>query len=404
MCISRYRQWNAISSLAAITLLVLHLFVLSWFSLTKPMYIWDVIPYVATTFTPDSDDSAAIHTATYDLLKQSLDVAQFNSLISGKYPAAMHANPENFAEQLSMYEIKPLYVLALRALAAAGANPVDGIIWLSLVSSLLICVILFLWLRQLTGPMQAALTVILFSLAARMFDLSQGSVPDSFSALALIAGLWCLLARHWAAGATLCFCLSIWIRINNILFVGPLFLLLCYNHLYLRGGHPSGKDIYWYSGGLALSILSYFWISTVFDYNWWRLFYHTLVELQIEIGSFAEPFSITVYLDVLRGAAVQFLARGGVFPTVLPLFLLLWLITWSANWRDNVTAIFRPTRPISLADASALCFPVFGAFFVLFPLVSELDRFFTPYYAIITVYAVSRISELRYQTTVRSGC
>lgn len=375
----------------AVALLGLHLLALSWFALNNPIYTWDVVPYVATTFTAESGGPAAMHEATYELLRQSLGAAQFNSLIGGEYAAAMYASPENFAGQLSMYEIKPLYVLLLQGLTAAGANPVDGIIWLSLVPGLLICVILFLWLRNLTGPVQAVLAVILFSVGARLFDLSRVPVPDNLSALAVIAGLWCLLARRWTAGAVACLCLSIWIRTNNILFVAPLLLLLCWNHL--RRGKPlQTREFYWYGGGLAFSALSYVWISAVFDYNWWRLFYHTLIESQIDIGAFAEPFSPALYLDVLRDAAVQLFASGAMIATVLPLFLLLWLIAWSGTWRGNLVHIFRPSGPVSLADVSLLCLPVFGAFLVLFPLIAAIDRFLTPYYAVVTLYAVSLIS------------
>jgi len=375
-------------------LLVSHLFALSWFALTNPTYIWDVVPYVATTFTAELDDPEAVHGATYGLLQQSLDAAQFNALIGGEYAATMYTSPQHFTSQLKMYEIKPLYVLALRGLSAVGTNPVHSIIWLSLVPSLLICMILYLWLRNLTGPMQAVLAVILFSLSARMFDLSQGPVPDSFNALVVVAGLWFLLARRSAGSAVVCLCISIWIRTNNILFIAPLFLLLCWSHLH-RNKTLRSEEFYWYSAGLTLSVLSYLWINTIFDYNWWRLFYHTLIEYQVDIESFSEPFSLTTYLDVLRDAAFQLLSRGGVFPTVLPLFLLIFLITWAGNWRSNVTIILKPAGPISLTEVSMLCLPVFGAFLVLFPLIPELDRFLTPYYAIITLYAVSCFSKFK---------
>ena len=382
---------EAISTRAALVLLASHLLALSWFALSNPIYTWDVVPYVATTFTAESGDPAAMHEATYELLRRSLDAARFNSLIGGEYAAAMYASPENFAGQLSMYEIKPLYVLLLRGLTATGANPVEGIIWLSLAPSLLICVILFLWLRNLTGPVRAVLAVILFSVGARLFDLSRVPVPDSLSALAVIGGLWCLLARGWTAAAVVCLCLSIWIRTNNILFVAPLLLLLCWNHL--RRGEPlQTREFYWYSGGLAVSVLSYVWISAVFDSDWWRLFHHTLIESQIDIEAFAEPFSAELYLDVLRGAAVQLFAGGAMIATVLPLFLLLWLIAWAGTWRGNLAGILRPRKPVSLADVSLLCLPVFGAFLVLFPLIAGLDRFLTPYYAVIALHAVGRFS------------
>ncbi len=377
------------SSKAAVLLLALHLLALSWFALTNPIYTWDMVPYVATTFSAGSEDPAAIHEATYELLRQSLDAAQFNSLIGGEYAAAMYASPENFAGQLSMYEIKPLYVQVLRGLTAAGANPINAIIWLSLAPSLLICVILFIWLRNLTDFMSAALAVILFSAGARLFDLSRVPVPDSFSALAVIAGLWCLLARRWTAGAVIWLSLSIWIRTNNIVFVAPLLLLCCWNHL--RRGEPlRSSEFYWYGGGVVFSVMSYFWISATFDYDWWRLFYHTLIESRTDIEEFTEPFSLALYLDVLRGGAVQLFASGAMIATVLPMFLLLWLIAWAGNWRGNLACILRPEKPLSPADVSLLCLLVFGVFLVLFPLIVGLDRFLTAYYAVITVAAIDR--------------
>ncbi len=380
---------KSLDSLAATLLLALHLLALSWFALNHPIYTWDVVPYVATTFAAESDDPAAVHEATYGLLRQSLDAAQFNALIGGEYAAAMYSSPENFATQLSMYEIKPLYVLLLRGLSATEANPVGSIIWLSLIPGLFICMILFLWLRNMTGPMQAALVVILFSIGARLFDLSRIPTPDNLSALMVLAGVYLLLARGWVAAAVICLGLSIWVRSNNILFVAPLLVLLCWNH-WRRGEPLRSADFYWYSGGLSLVVLSYFWISAVYDYDWWRLFYHTLIESQVDIKSFGEPFSGALYLDVLRGSIRELSASGTMIATVLPLFLLLWLIAWAGSWRQNLVTILRPANPVSLPEVSLLCLPVFGAFLMLFPLIIGLDRFLTAYYAVIVIFAIDR--------------
>ncbi len=380
---------KSLDSPAATLLLALHLLALSWFALNHPIYTWDVVPYVATTFAAETEDPAAVHEATYGLLRQSLEAAQFNSLIGGEYAAAMYSSPENFATQLSMYEIKPLYVLLLRGFSATGANPVGSIIWLSLIPGLLICVILFLWLRNMTGPMQAALVVILFSICARLFDLSRIPTPDNLSALMVFAGVYLLLARGWIAAAVICLGLSIWVRSNNILFVAPLLVLLCWNH-WRRGEPLRSADLYWYGGGLSLVFLSYFWISAVYDYDWWRLFYHTLIESQVDIESFGQPFSGALYFDALRGSVRELFASGTMIATVLPFFLLLWLIAWAGSWRQNLVTIIRPADPVSLSDASLLCLTVFGAFLMLFPLIIGLDRFLTAYYAVIMMFAIDR--------------
>ncbi len=384
-------QANTLHTWVSILLLAAWFTALGAFALTRPLYTWDVVPYVATTFAAEADNPAALHGATYDLLRGSLDAAQFQALVGGEYPAAMRASPENFASQLNMYRIKPLYVLTLRGMAATGVNPVAGIIWLSLASSLVFCAILFLWLRQLTGPVRAALVVALFSIGARLPDLSRIPTPDTFSALALFAGLWLLLARKQTAWAVFCLVLSIWIRTNNILFTTPLLLLLCWNHL-RRGLPPTQREFAWYGAGLLACAVSYFSISSVFDYAWWRLFHHTLIESQIDIDAFAVPFSWALYGEVLHGAALRLVANGEFIATTLPLFLLLWLLAWQRDWRGTLNNLAAPRKELGLAEISLLCLPVFAAFLLLFPLIVGLDRFLAPYYALITVFVVSRFA------------
>ncbi|MCY4182491.1 MAG: glycosyltransferase family 39 protein [Gammaproteobacteria bacterium] len=383
---------KSLDSLAATLLLALHVLALSWFALNHPIYTWDVVPYVATTFAAETEDPAAVHEATYGLLRQSLDAAQFNALISGEYAAAMYSSPENFATQLSMYEIKPLYVLVLGGLAAVGVNPVQGIIWLSLIPGLLICVILFLWLRNLTGPMQAALVVILFSICARLFDLSRIPTPDNLSALMVLAGVYLLLARGWVAAAVICLGLSIWVRSNNILFVAPLLALLCWNH-WRRGEPLRSADLYWYSGGLSFGVFSYFSISAVYDYDWWRLFYHTLVQPIVDIEEFSIHFSWNKYLQILSNAALDLVTLDQVLQWLSSnalLFLLLWVMT--ANW-DILARILCPKQQVSISEAALLCMLVIMATILLFPLISGLDRLLCASYAIITVSAVDPHSD-----------
>ncbi len=384
------KQAGQLNSWLARLLVGAHLAIIAWLALTNPIYTWDLVPYVATTFSFGTNDVTEIHVGTYDLLRNSLAAAQFDALLGGAYASAMYASPENFASQLSMYEIKPLYVLLIRGLAATGVNPIEAIIWLSMIPGLIICLLLYRWLRDFTGPTQAALTLILFSVGARLYDLSRVPVPDCLSALVVTAGLWCLLVRRWTTAAVVFMCLSIWVRHNNVVFVAPLLLMLCWNH-WRRGEPLRSKEFYCYSGGLALAVLSYVLIGAAFDHNWWRLFYHTMIESQININSFAEPFTLRTYFAVLWDAMRRLFGGGIMISTALPFFLLLWLIAWAGQWRSNFLAILRPTERISLGDASILCLPVFLAFLTLFPLTIGLDRFFTPYYAVITLYAVNRV-------------
>ncbi len=384
---------RSLNSQAALLLLALHLLALSWFALANPHYTWDLVPYVATSLATAADDPAATHEATYRVLRQSLDSTQYNPLIGGEFAAAVYASPENFTSQLDMYRIKPLYVAALRGLTALGANPVDAIIWLSLAPGLLICVILFCWLRDLTEPVQAALVVILFSIGAQLFDLSRTPTPDNLSALAVFGGVFFLLARHKVAAGTICLCLSVWIRGNNIVFAGPLFLLLCWNH-YCRSKPLQYKAFHWYGAGLAFSVLSCLGISAAFDYDWWRLYYHTFVAPQVNLNVFDQQFSLFQYLDALGQSFQQLLTiqQGGVWvATNLPLFLLLWLFAWRESLKNGLSYLINPDGPIGIAQFNLIGLIVITSFLLFFPQIAGLDRFLTATYAIATVWAIETL-------------
>ncbi len=368
---------------------------LAWFALANPVYTWDVVPYVATALAPGSDGPEAIHAATFELLRQSLSAIQFNALVTGDYAATMLASPESFASQLVMYEIKPLYVFALRSLTVVGVNPVEGVIWLALVPGLLFCLILYLWLRQLAGPVQAALLVMLFAICARLFDLSRIPTPDNLSALTLLAGLWFLLARNQLAGATLCLVLSIWVRTNNILLVAPLLLLLCWNHLH-RTQPVRSREFAAFASGLFISMVSYLWISFTYDYQWWRLFYHTLVASLTDLEAFADPFSLSQYLEVIQGSLLKLVSLDPdkpLFDTNLVLFILLGILAWGRSWRAAIHNFRWPSQAVSLAEVAALCLPIVISYLLLFPLISGLDRLLTACYAIFTIFCVAAYSK-----------
>ena len=357
-------------------------------AIASPIYTWDVVPYVATTLAINIDDPVVLHQATYELLQQRLQPAQFDALIGGAYAGDLFRNAEHFAGQLNMYLVKPLYVFVLRLLYLAGLNPVHGLIMLSLVPGVLICTLLYSWLTTMVSPLQASALVVLFAVVARLPDLSRVPVPDNLSALTLLASLYYLTVRKWIPVAVALLCLAVLVRTNNIIFVSLLLTLLSLGS-YVRSGHWRHRECCWFGGGLLVSLGLYFVTSISFDQQWWRLFYHTLVESQVNITAFSQAFSSSLYTGVLGDALGQLLA-GGVFVfTVLPVFLLLLVIAMHGNWQGSLRRLLRMNSDMSLAQLALLSLPVFIAFFFLFPLVSGWDRFFTPFYAVILLATVN---------------
>jgi hypothetical protein len=375
----------------AIGLLLAFLVLLSGFVLLNPLYTWDLVPYAATILAVSVDDPVSLHQATYTLLENRLSEAEFNSLIVGPYASDLYQNASNFASQLDLYFSKPLYVVVLRTLYLAGVNPVDAVMLTSLLPGLIMCVLLFVWMKTMVNPLQATLLVIVIALCTRLVDLSRVPVPDNLSSLFILLGLYSLLVRKWLPAAVILTCLSVLVRTNNIMFAMLLFSLLCWRSLRYPGQWHQ-HALYYFAAGLLSSPLLYGLTSIIYNQQWWLLFYHTLVEPQVNIAAFDSSFSFILYLDVVINAAGQLVAPGALIATALPYFLLVLAVSMSGRWQTTVIDMVRPKNDFALVHVALLGLPVFLAFLLLFPLVANWDRFFTPFYVLIALSTLTHIS------------
>jgi hypothetical protein len=365
------------------------LVVISYFALVHPLFTWDLVPYVAATLSAQVNDPSALHTETYQLLQTTLSNAQFNGLVAGPYASDLWQNSEHFTSQLTMYYVKPLYVAVLQGAALLGANPVTAIMGLSLGSGLLICILMFQWLKSATTAVNAAALVILFALTARLIDLSRVPTPDNFSALAVLTGLYLLLVMKWWLPAIAVLCASVLIRTNNMIFVGLVFTYLIWARYALTQTIKDSK-LKLAALGLGVSVSLYLLTNALFDYQWWRLFYHTFVESQVDIAGFDRAFSFATYLSVVKAALQQVIAPGAILATVLPGFLVLILISLRKTLAQTLAGFFKPSDDSLLDQLVLLCVPVFFTVMLLFPLTLGWDRFFTAYYALILIYSITQ--------------
>ncbi len=408
------KETSSIVAICAYVVLGLYLLSLAWFVVKNPGYNWDIIAYVALTFPDDEMSSEEIHEASYQLIRERLDESEFSLLVTGQAAAVdVFEHPGYFAGHLEMFRIKPLYILSIQALTGLGIHPMDSILYMSLIPGLLVCILLFHWLREFIGPWQSVCIVMTFTVGSRLFDISRVAFPDAFSALVLLFGLWCLIQKRWTAVGLIVWILSIWIRTTNILYVVPFMLLTSWNVIYRNFGNSNNdtasatrqlnfitikslflqKELRLYMTILAVSIGSYLWIHWAHGYDWWRLFYHSFIELQSDISAFDEPFSLEMYFAVIVNSARQLITLVPAIPSFttvkLAMFLLLFLLVWKQGFATTLSSVIRPKQDIGLAEAALFCLPVFGTFMILFPQVLILDRFFLPYYFIILMYAVS---------------
>jgi len=382
-------------SILGVTLLGAFLVLLAWYALSFPSLNFDLMLYIASYLSASSDNALELHTLTYSMLRDYAGPDQFKSFVSsGSYAIDLYENSDKFASQVNMYKIKPLYVLVASMLAHAGIHPILAFQLISLISCVLICVILFSWVGRYASHIKSAVIVIFFATGSRMFDLPRVVIPDTFSALILFAGVWLLVDRRKLFYGLLFCLLSVWVRTTNIVFLVPLYATIIWR-IHRNGSLFYGGGTYLTAIALAASVISYFWINSVYDYSWWRLFYHTFVSYQSDINSFAEPFSFDLYLNVLAERMPPLFALTPEFAwisTSFPAFLLILAISWASMPKQSLSKVFWPNKEVGPSDLAMLCVPVFVSFVVLFPLTIEFDRFFTAFYAMIIVFAASRFS------------
>ena len=365
---------------------------------SKPLYTWDTVPYTATILSADIKDPQLLHTRTYEYLQRSLSPQQYAAITSGAYAADLENDADHFISQLDMYRIKPAYVIALRTLTALGAEPLTSLRLLSLIPGVLFCLLLFAWLSRSCSALGAALIVVAFAVVGRLADLSRVPVPDNLSALIVFAALYALVCKQWLRVAVFLLVASVCVRTNNILFAGLVLLWQSFS-AYAQSASLRSPAVMLFAGGLGLSSALYFTINSLFDYSWWRLFYHTFVESQVDIPGFAQPFAFETYWAVVQSALVQIAASGATIATSMPFFVLLLLLCSRGVSRQLLAEALTPRTLVSLQHLTLLCLPLFAAFLVLFPLVLGWDRFFLPFYALITVEAAERWSVKREKAT-----
>ncbi|MCY4182492.1 MAG: hypothetical protein OXF43_06345 [Gammaproteobacteria bacterium] len=371
------------------------------FSLNNPGYNWDFLAYIGLSVSADQSQADIMHQAAYGLMRDRLSQEAFSLLLSGPVATDLYENSKHFASHLTMFEVKPLYILIVRSLSRIGVNPIDALLWLSLLPTLLTCVLIYNWLRDLMGSTLSVTVVILFSIGSRLFDVGRVAFPDALSGLMLLSGIWCLLQRKWIVFGLMIWVLSVWVRTTNILYVVPVTLFFWWN-AYFRQVTPTRTDIFMrmsqskYAICVISSIFSYFWITFRYEYSWWLLFYHSFIELQSSVSEFNEPFSFNLYWTEVTNRAMQLVTLMPEifsFPIAkLPVFLLIFTIAMgNGEWTDTFRNFIRPYRDMGLAEAAMLGLPVFVIFLLLFPQTLIIDRFFVPYYAIFILFLASKL-------------
>lgn len=252
-----------------------------FFSLTRPSTDWDMVPYTMATLRDGSLPTETLHAKTWALVKAHVSDGTFRELTTGSaYREAQYASPAALASQLPLFESKYGYVLLLKTVALV-ADPLDAIVWVSLLGALATLIVLFHEAGKLPGI--ACLGWFPF---AKLFGLSAMAslpTPDSIATGIYVVGFWALLSgRLWPALAL--FVAGTFVRPDNALLNAALCLSVATVSLRAAGVLLAGS--------VAAVLLD---MSLGHHVGWWRHFYYNFIEIQSDLGGFDPAFDLGTY-------------------------------------------------------------------------------------------------------------
>lgn len=331
----------------------------------RPVFNWDMIPYVALAEERPGMDNVMRHDRAYRLVHAAAPTQDWALLTqAGHYRAHQYADAEAFDTQLGMYRIKVGYVAAARAL-----NPFVPTIHAYRLINLLALILLSaaaIWWMHVGGFGRAAFFLVPVLLIAEMPAAAQLITPDLLCASFAVAGLALLRRGPWPLAAA-CFAAATLIRPDFIFFPAAWLAVA----LAKRTGTREA------AGCFAAAAAAYGVTMLAGEYSgWWPHFSVSLIERVDDLRT-VPPFSPAAYLHGFARAMIT-----NVITQTWPALVLLLTACW-LSLRDRKGR--RPDEAEGLFLALILSL---GARCVVFPMPD--DRLYLPTIVMLSLLVVER--------------
>jgi len=343
----------------------------AWFA-QRPLYNWDLIPYVAVALLDAGQPADSVRQKTYEIIERSTPPDSHEFLFGGSeykqdtynrgadYRYMVAHDSKIFADQLPLYTVKPAYPALMSLLVRARVNPVTAAYLISGVAYAAICFLFYVWFSRWLNPVLSLLITSLLSLNPILVQLAQLATPDSLSVLLLLLGTFLAVeVRNLAAGVTI-FILSILVRPENIMyvFIFSVYLLIIKRMVIINS---------LIALGLAFGI--YFFQTRIsHNYGWAVLFKFTFFDWTVlehpsDISVGLSDYAIVYAKEIFR----MFFTRGVAFPIFLLVGIGALLLRHDPppSWQDPyvqvilVAAVYVTARIAALPGETdrALAFP-----------------------------------------------
>ncbi len=331
----------------------------------RPMFNWDMIPYVALAEERAGANDTLRHDRAYQLVRAAVPAKEWAQLTeSDGYRSVQYMNAQAFDTQLGMYRIKVGYIAAARVLSTFFPTVMSY----RLINVLALMMLLgaVMWWMIIGHFGRTALFLVPVLLIARLPLAARLITPDLLCTAFAIAGLALLRRGPWPLAA-ICFAATTVIRPDFILFPGSLFAVA----LVKRCGRKEAGSCF------AAATAAYATTTLIGHYpGWWPYFSQTLIEYRADMHSIP-PFSLAAYLHALTTAMATNIAVL-TWPALVMLLAICWL---QLQNRDG----YRP--PQGRRIFVALMLSLAGRC-IVFPITE--DRLYLPTVVMLALMVVER--------------
>ena len=354
-------------------LVVLYCSIIAIIALGFPLANWDMIPYTALAQATPGQDMATIHSAAYDTVKLAISPGDFLQLTEDRrYRVAQYASSDAFATMLPMYEVKWLYIEAVRAVSGLlGVIQAERVI--NSVAMIAIGLMISFWLNANRALVFAP--VIIAGLAlCDIGTVARITTPDMLAG-AFVLGAILALQRGQSIIAALAMVAAVATRPDHVLLAGCLAIALMF----------ANRD--WRSAALMLvpSLAAFAFVSNVENYpGWWTHVYLTQIEYVPTLEGFHPEFSLATYIVAVVKAGSRAIAEEG-WPV-----LLLMLGLGSAWVMMKIENVSRRDMALTIALLVAVV-----AKFMIFPINEGRFHFAYLVPALLLLVAIWANSQVR---------
>jgi hypothetical protein len=343
-------------------------------SVRRPLYNWDMLPYVAVARSYFGGDPEQVHREVYDALRAAAPPEKVALLVGPDpvpYRADVAGDAKHFWEQVPFYSVKPLYPLLVAAVHGLGVNVVRASVWVAALAYAAACWLGFAWMARHQPAAVALIAATLLTVAPPFLLLARLSTPDSLYLLSFLGAGYLLVERRAPGAAMISLLIGMLARPNGILFYAMLGFYLTFlapQPFRISVGACAG-----FAGASAALFLGLREISG--NYPWTTFFYHSWIAYLPSPTTFVPALELRDYLEVYASHLLLFVSGE------IPFFALVGMVALLARHRSAV-----PFREDVLSHVLLLIPPFMVVHWVLYP--GQLDRMYAPQYFLIGLAAV----------------